>query len=548
MKRRFLLLIAFQIFLFQSGWVKAQVEALESEVKKLNGITYYNGKPFSGTLYSDDEQEINNECKCTLKATYKNGKLDGIKQMWYPSGKLKFKGRYENGNEVGKHIELYESGAPKYEWEYASDGSYTQIGYDSEGNKTSETYFDASTGEKVTKIFKDGSLVSEEKYAHNKLHSIITYENNRPVKEKFFDDKHDIKKIYDRNGIPLARESYLKGTLTKDGVWEVYDESGNLAVQATYREGKLIGKQPYKNGKKHGVGFAVSLSSGDMTKYFYKNGELKQKYTIDAKYKVESYLKTLNSGYEKIVVKYHDDYYDEDKYFLITYPNTYGKSETVRRSVEKVVAKLLRRPKRVEPDEYTEQYLSGIIELLHLKTEYEKKKYKWHRTVNDKSVEYVEWGYVFHIIYTINVLDTKSQFSMPFEYDAKTHQYSYKKMLLKGLLYPKDLDEAFEMAFQNIGTYNTNAYAFPAIATITRVSKVSKKSVRKVMLDKGYEDFVLRKAIFYYIDEDTNKEIPRLKIIANDANRAEARVTKNGDKLKAYMETHPKVYVIEKLY
>ena len=526
----------------------AQVDAFESEVKVQNGITYYNGKPFTGTLYSDDEQEINNECKCTLKAGYRDGKLHGEKKMWYASGKLKYKGVYEKGKPVGKHIELFESGAPKYEWEYASDGSYTQTGYDSEGNKTSETYFDASTGEKVTKIYKNGSLVSEEKYVHNKLESIITYEDNKPVKEKFFDNKHDIKKIYDKNGIPVARESYLKGTQTKDGVWEVYDESGNLAIKATYSNGKLIAKQSYKNGKKHGVGFAINVSSGNMTKYYYRNGELKRNYTIEAKYKVENYLKTLNSGYEKIVVKYHDDYYDEDKYFLITYPNTYGKSETVRRSVEKVVAKLLRRPQRVEPDEYTGEYLSGIIELSSLKTEYEKKKYKWNRKVDDKLVEYEEWGYVFHIEYTINVFDTKSHFSRPFEYDAKTRQYNYKKMLLKGLLYPKDLDEAFEMAFQNIGTYNTNAYAFPAIAIITRVSKDSKKAVRRVMLDKGYESFVLRKAIFYYIDEDANEEIPRLKIIANDANRAEARVTKNGDKLKAYMETHPKVYVIEKLY
>ncbi len=548
MKNNFYKILVTTLFMLNVSLINAQVDAFVSEVNTHDGTTYYNGKPFTGTLYSDDEQEINNECKCTLKAIYRDGKLHGEKQMWYPSGKLKYKGKFQHGMPVGNHVELYESGAPRYEWEYASDGSYSQTGYDTEGNKIEETYFDASTGEKTTKIYKDGNLVSEKKYINDKLQSVITYEDNKPVKERFFDDKHDIKKIYDKNGIPLARESYLKGTQTKDGVWEVYDESGQLAVKATYWKGKLIAKQPYKNGKKNGTGFAISVSSGNMTKYFYRNGEFKRKYTIDAQYKIENYLKTLKSGYEKIVVKYHDDYYDEDKYFLITYPNTYGKSEAVRRSVEKVVAKLLRRPQRVEQDEYNDQYLSGIIELSYLGTSYEKKKYNWHKTVNDKLVEYVEWGYVFHIKYTVNVFDTKSRKSRPFEYDAKTRQYGYKKMILKNLLYPKDLDEAFEMAFQNIGTYNTNAYAFPAIATITRVSKASKRAVRKVILDKGYENYVLRKAIFYYIDEDTNEDVPRMKIIANEANMAEARVAKNGDKLKAYMETHPKVYVIEKLY
>ena len=525
----------------------AQIEAFQDEIQEINGVAYYNNKPFTGTLYSNDEQPVKNECECTLKALYKNGKLHGDKTLWYPSGKLKFKGRYENGKPIGKHIELYESGAVKNEWEYASDGTYTQSGYDEEGNKISESFFDASTGEKTVKLFKNGTIIAEKKYINNQLVSETTYENGKPVIEKIIDGKHEIEKIFDSNGIPEIRKSFLKGTQIKDGKWEVYDEFGNLLVEAVYKNNVLIEKQNYQNGKKHGESYKVNTITGELTKNYYRNGNLIKTVQIPKEYRLPDAINKFANNSDYLVVKYFDAYLNTDKFFLIYYPKVLKSKEKSRLSVNKIIASLSSRVKQVPPDDYKGKYLSGMIEVVNVTTDLKIRKYQWHKTVNGKYTPYKEWGYVYHIIFKINCFDIENNRHESFDYDARNHAYKMSETIKKKFLYPKDKDEAFDMAYQQINIYSPNAFMFPAIAKISKVIKHSKKTIKKVLLDKGYLQFVLKKAIFHYIDEDKHETVPKLIITDVNANSAVAKVRLNGTRLKEYKKTHPEVFVIEKL-
>ena len=547
MKNLLLNTIVVFVLISTSSTTFAQINAFQDEVNQVKGIIYYNNEPFTGTLFSNDEQAVPNSCECTLKAHYQDGKLQGIKKQWYPSGKLKFKGNFDKGKPIGNHIELYETGSIKKEWEYASDGSYTQVGYDTDGNKISESFYDASTGEKIIKNYKNETLISQEKYVNHMAVSKTSYENGKPTEEKIFDRKHNIIKIFDEKGIPAIQKSYLKNTDIKDGKWIVYDEFGNIQLESIYKNGVQTQTLKYENGKKNGVEYVRNSINGDLTKNYYRNGKLITKNTIPNKYLINNYLNEIKnrSGIDKIIVKYHDDYFDDDKYYIIIYPNTSNKEKTTQLAIEQVVQYLLIRPTPVEKNEYDGEYLSGVLEL-NLNTNLEKTKYKWNKTVNKKPVSYTEWGYVYHIIYKIKVHDIENNNNKTFDYDVRTHSYGFKRSIATRLLYPKDQTEAFNMAFGRIYTYPTNAYVFPKIATISKIIKQSSKTVKKVKFDKGYEDRVLRKAIYYFIDEDKNENVPKLVVYKSTPNSADAKVKSNGKRLKEYMKHHQKVYVIER--
>lgn len=79
---------------------------------------------------SDDIHPFTGTCKVLFANTevikekfhFKEGKLDGLAEAYFPSGKLRWKGLYKNGNTFGK-------------WEY----------WDTNGNKTIEVFYENDT-------------------------------------------------------------------------------------------------------------------------------------------------------------------------------------------------------------------------------------------------------------------------------------------------------------------------------------------------------------------------------------------------------------------
>lgn len=101
--KKLIYLLLFSSFLS----LTAQNEATTNQVQTRNGIVYKNNLPFTGVLYGGSEN-TNNECKCTLKAYYTNGYINGSKKEYYSNGSIKFSGGFTNGKEQGEHI-FYDS-------------------------------------------------------------------------------------------------------------------------------------------------------------------------------------------------------------------------------------------------------------------------------------------------------------------------------------------------------------------------------------------------------------------------------------------------------
>ncbi len=91
------------LLLFSFLATNAQNDATTDEVETINGVLYKNKRPFTGTLYRDSPNAINT-CMCVLEAAYLNGYLNGIKNEYSESGKIKFTGKFSNGKEVGEHF------------------------------------------------------------------------------------------------------------------------------------------------------------------------------------------------------------------------------------------------------------------------------------------------------------------------------------------------------------------------------------------------------------------------------------------------------------
>ncbi len=125
----------FVLLLISLGRLPAQEEEVyEDDIIRKNNKVYYEGRPLTGWLLSN-ESGINNACDCLFKAHYKNGKLHGVKKEWYRSGRLKYSGQYYKGYKVGTHTYYYPNGRVKLIEKYGKNGIVHRIYYNPDGSK-----------------------------------------------------------------------------------------------------------------------------------------------------------------------------------------------------------------------------------------------------------------------------------------------------------------------------------------------------------------------------------------------------------------------------
>lgn len=80
------------------------------------GITYLNGKAFSGwqyTLYRNGDT--------AMIAPYLNGRLEGVARSWYPGRRPKAIRNYHFGRKTGSHYAWYPDGQKKYIYHMLQD-------------------------------------------------------------------------------------------------------------------------------------------------------------------------------------------------------------------------------------------------------------------------------------------------------------------------------------------------------------------------------------------------------------------------------------------
>lgn len=88
----------------------------DTSLKLLNGVYHLDGKPFSGFIKEQFEND-------TIKSigSYLNGKQQGKTKTFFPNGKIDTERNYKNGKAFGKHIGFWENGYKKFDFIYIND-------------------------------------------------------------------------------------------------------------------------------------------------------------------------------------------------------------------------------------------------------------------------------------------------------------------------------------------------------------------------------------------------------------------------------------------
>lgn len=117
------------------------IATTHQQLKRQQGKWFYQNKPFSGTLV-----EHYPSGKVKTRATYYEGEKHGIAKGWYPEGQRWFERRYERGRKHGKQSIWWQNGQLKL------------VGH---------TKKDAYEGN-VKKWFRDGRLFADFNYKDGK--------------------------------------------------------------------------------------------------------------------------------------------------------------------------------------------------------------------------------------------------------------------------------------------------------------------------------------------------------------------------------------------
>ena len=168
-----------------------------------DGILIDSGTFKNGERDGLTEQFYNDTGKLRVSANYKNGVLDGKFKAYYPNGNLQGEVNYVNGEMNGDFKEYHENKNIRL------SGSYKNSLQDGEW----KSYLEDGTLETIVN-YKDGEL-------------------------------NGLKENYYKNGNVWIRKEFKNNDL--DGVYEVYYENGNPQLKAKIKNGQTIEEQRFNH-------------------------------------------------------------------------------------------------------------------------------------------------------------------------------------------------------------------------------------------------------------------------------------------------------------
>ncbi|NPA45586.1 MAG: toxin-antitoxin system YwqK family antitoxin [Chlorobi bacterium] len=515
MKALKLLTVLWSLAAFQ--WTYAQVQALTSDVETRNGVVYFEGKPFSGELYSDDEADIPNDCHCTLLEHYRNGLKHGEQLAFYANGKPKFKGAYREGVPIGTHV-----------------------------------YYDRNGRIKRKIIYEDGEPVKEEEYENGQTVHVVIYRLGHPAEEKFFfsngkvkqhivyheDGKKDII-AYHENGNKAMEEHYLNGRL--HGTRITYDENGEKMASASYQNGRLTEEGGWKNGRKHGL-WQYYPDENKIIVVTYEHGTEKSRETLNETHRIRSFRFRSSDR----LVMYHPAIKNEYEFSLIrNTPEVDNATDPGLIQIrDKINRELTVRGKVENPHDHPDAFIKYVVELTDMG--YKVTPFTYEETHTDKNGnKYTEKkkAYKAVIDYRLVVTDSDGRTIARHSYEA-TSEGNFGRGLLQAITknYPLTADDAFARAYRNIKVYKTLKTVFPYYAKIDRVLRKSGSRIRTVHLDLPYAP---KGAKFAYKPGEGAKPVVILKVSRSDSEGAVAKVVRGGDWLKEHLNSITDVYFKE---
>lgn len=185
-----------------------------------------------------------------------NGKRTGIWRKYYNNGKIRYKGQFLNGKEVGvfKFYSNTSATHPEIVKEFLPSSNKAVVKFYDENQKLK------TKGEMIGKkregkwiyYFSDRKIFSEENYKDGKLHGILKnyYPNGKLTQESNYKNgkRHGLSKIYTDEGVLIEELNYIADKL--DGLAKYYDLKGNLKEKGNYKKGIRVGKWDfYVDGK-----------------------------------------------------------------------------------------------------------------------------------------------------------------------------------------------------------------------------------------------------------------------------------------------------------
>ena len=160
--------------------------------------------------------------------TFKNGERDGVtKQFYNDTGKLRVSANYKNGVLEGEFKAYYPNGNLQGEVNYVNgemNGDFKEY-HENKKIRLSGSYKNSLQEGEWKSYLEDGTL-----------ESIINYKAG---------ELHGIKEDYYKNGNVWTRQEFKNNDL--DGVYEVYYENGNPQLKAKIKNGQTIEEQRFNH-------------------------------------------------------------------------------------------------------------------------------------------------------------------------------------------------------------------------------------------------------------------------------------------------------------
>ena len=178
----------------------------------------------------------------------KNKKRTGVWMKYYPNKKIRYKGQFENGKEVGvfKFYDISDSSKPNAIKVFSKTNDSVSVSFFSiKGNLKSKGFFLDKKRVGLWKyFFADGKMMSKEFYVSGNLQGelINYYPNGKPAEISNYRDglKNGVSQKYSSDGILIEEVAFKNGKA--NGLAKYFELSGNLKEKGIYKNGKRIGK------------------------------------------------------------------------------------------------------------------------------------------------------------------------------------------------------------------------------------------------------------------------------------------------------------------
>ena len=177
-----------------------------------------------------------------------NKKRTGVWMKYYPNKRIRYKGQFENGKEVGvfKFYDITDSRNPVAIKTFSRNNDSVSVSYYSlKGNIKSKGFFIGKNRVGLWKFyFADGKMMSKEFYREGKLQGEVInyYPNGKPAEISLFRSglQHGISQKYSSKGILIEEVTYENGK--PNGLAKYFELTGLLKEKGIYRDGKRYGK------------------------------------------------------------------------------------------------------------------------------------------------------------------------------------------------------------------------------------------------------------------------------------------------------------------